>query len=94
MPSLRPRFAFRLLNQGSGNNIYMETVGTSGTVAFSRYRNGGADATMATGTWINLDAPGYIAAEEGFVTVTVSNGTTVTVTPEFTSLRYHLIRVY
>lgn len=94
VPSLRPRLAFRLLSQGSSNNIFMETVNTSGTITFSRYRNGGADATMATGTWINLDAPGYIAAEEGFITVSITNGTTVTVTPKLASLRYHLIRIY
>lgn len=48
----RPNSPIYIMCQGSGNCAWLLQVNTNGNVTFSRYRNGDANATADTGTWL------------------------------------------
>lgn len=48
----KPNSPIYTICQGSGNCTWLLRVDTSGTVDFSRYRNGGTNTTATAGTWL------------------------------------------
>lgn len=52
----RPNSPIYSICQGSGNCTWMLQVNSNGNVTFSRYRNGNANATADTGTWLPFQA--------------------------------------
>lgn len=49
---LRPSQQVDVLCQGSGNNIWLLSIGTNGTMVASRHRNGGTSTAIATDAWL------------------------------------------
>lgn len=56
----RPNSPIYVICQGSSNCTWLLRVNTDGTVALSRYRNGGTTATASDGTWLPFQVT-YIA---------------------------------
>lgn len=48
----RPDSPIFVICQGTGNCLWLMRINDDGEVAFSRYRNGGSNATASAGTWL------------------------------------------
>ena len=52
---MRPRQQINILEQGSGNGVFMLRVDTNGEISINRGRMGGNNYTFPAGSWFNID---------------------------------------